>query len=176
VTDLSGQLPGLQRFATLSPIPGFRAWFERRVAEAAAGDAEAVLTEGEVAAIEAVTRDGAGDGEALLALLRSEPWWLQPAMAEAVRGPLTRLCASYLLRPDEGGRARDRVANFHLTNGARVERLNWLANPSPAGLRESFGLMVNYRYDLDRIDANHVAYLANGRVARAGAVAKLLGD
>ena len=80
------------------------------------------------------------------------------------------------MRPDENGRARDRVANFHLTNGARVERLNWLANPSPAGLPESFGMMVNYRYDLDRIDANHVAYVSQGRIARAGAVAKLLGD
>jgi malonyl-CoA decarboxylase len=174
VADLSRELPRLERFATLSPIPGFRAWFERRLA-AHSGAGEPLLTEAEIAGLEAVTADHAGDEAALLAVLASEPWWERPALAEAVRAPLTRLCATYLLTPDEAGRSPDRVANFHLTNGARVERLNWLANLSPGGLRESFGLMVNNRYELDRIDANHVAYVTQGRIARAGAVAKLLG-
>jgi malonyl-CoA decarboxylase len=174
VADLSREFPRLERFATLSPIPGFRAWFERQVAERDVSDGP-LLTEAEVAGLEAVTADHAGGAEVLAALLVAEPWWERPALAEAVRAPLTRLCATYLLGPDRHGRSPDRVANFHLTNGARVERLNWLANPSPAGMRESFGLMVNYRYELDRIDANHVGYVTEGRIARAGPVAKLLG-
>ncbi|OYV64094.1 MAG: Malonyl-CoA decarboxylase, partial [Acidiphilium sp. 21-66-27] len=71
------------------------------------------------------------------------------------------------------GRA-DPVARFHLGNGARLERINWLGNPSPRGISESFGVMVNYLYDPDAIEARHEAYLRDGTVARATAVDQLL--
>ena len=73
-----------------------------------------------------------------------------------------------------GNQALDPVARFHLSNGARVERLNWLADRSPRGLRQSAGIMVNYRYKLDEIEANHEAYTGDGRIAAAPAVRSLL--
>ena len=73
----------------------------------------------------------------------------------------------------EGGRPRDAVARFHLGNGARVERINWLGDPSPKGLKQSHGLMVNYLYDLKRLD-KHRALLAQGKIPISGAVQSLL--
>jgi malonyl-CoA decarboxylase len=68
----------------------------------------------------------------------------------------------------------DQVARFHLGNGARLERLNWLGDTSEKGLREAHGLMVNYRYDLGEIERNHEAYADGGTVAASRAVRGLL--
>ncbi|MPY94227.1 MAG: Malonyl-CoA decarboxylase [Acidimicrobiia bacterium] len=172
VADLQHDLPGLRRFATLSPIPGLRAWLERQLAEDPTGlvgllgdDQRSRLAE-----------QGGGDPEAALARLVQGPDWVEEdGVAAAVRPALLRLGAHYLVRETREGRARDRVANFHLTNGARVERLNWLGNPGPTGMAESLGLMVNYRYDPDRIEANHVDYVLRGRVPTSSTVSRLLG-
>jgi malonyl-CoA decarboxylase len=146
VEDLKTELPQLVRFSTLSPIPGFRAWLDKRIAE------------------------GGVYGE--LALPLSEPdWWKDPARAEALRAPLMRLCAEYLTNP--GGRI-DPVARFHLGNGARLERINWLGNTAPRGMQESYGLMVNYLYERDEIERNHEAFARGGTVVRSGAVDALL--
>jgi malonyl-CoA decarboxylase len=69
---------------------------------------------------------------------------------------------------------RDPVARFHLGNGARLERVNWLGNPSTRGLAESYGLMVNYLYDPDEIEANHEAFVHGGHVARSSGIDALL--
>ena len=90
---------------------------------------------------------------------------LAPLQAE-----LTRLAAIYLTDPV----GRDPVARFHLGNGARLERINWMGNPAPRGMQESFGVMVNYLYDPDSIEANHEAYATGGPVARSVAVEALL--
>jgi malonyl-CoA decarboxylase len=66
------------------------------------------------------------------------------------------------------------VARFHLGNGARVERLNWAADPSPKGLKQSFGLMVNYLYDLKRLD-KHRTMLAQGQIPMSSAIEDLYG-
>ena len=66
------------------------------------------------------------------------------------------------------------VARFHLGNGARLERINWLADPSPKGLAQSFGVMVNYLYDLDDIEKNHEAYAQQHAVVAASAVTRLV--
>jgi malonyl-CoA decarboxylase len=88
-----------------------------------------------------------------------------------LREPLLRLCARYLLHARAGsGRAYDPVAHFHLSNGARVERINWLGDVSPKGLQQSAGIMVNYLYRLADIEANHRAYRDDGRVVAASAV------
>jgi malonyl-CoA decarboxylase len=146
VEDLKAELPHLTRFSTLSPIPGFRKWLDKRIAE------------------------GAADAE--LALPLTEPdWWKDPARAEALRLPLLRLCAAYLTNP--GGRM-DPVARFHLGNGARLERINWLGNTAPRGMQESYGLMVNYLYERDEIERNHEAFARGGTVVRSGEVDALL--
>ncbi len=193
VTDLRTQLPGLETFATLSPIPGFRRWFDRQAAVAAgsagstgpsgstgsapsppSAEGPPLVTGDEARALLAFAERGELPVATLRRLLATEGWHGDPGIAAALRAPLLRACAHYLVVAIRRGRAIDRVANFHLTNGARVERLNWLANTSPAGLESSYGMMVNYRYELDRIDANHEAYLGEGRIARSSAVGRLL--
>jgi malonyl-CoA decarboxylase len=142
----------------LSPVPGFHAWLDREVRAAPGG----LLLPGERTAIEALG-EVLPQGD-LLALLEHEDWHLDKRIAGALREPLIRLCARYLLRERTAyGRALDPVAHFHLSNGARVERLNWLGDVSPKGLQQSAGIMVNYRYQLDEIESNHEAYRAEGR-------------
>jgi malonyl-CoA decarboxylase len=85
-----------------------------------------------------------------------------------------RLCVHYLVHEKTGSHARDRVAHFHLSNGARIERINWLADISPKGIHESSGLMVNYRYKEKDIEANHESYRANGEASISASVRKLL--
>jgi hypothetical protein len=88
---------------------------------------------------------------------------------------LLPLAAHYFLRAKSAdGLPVDPVARFHLGNGARLERLNWLGDVSEKGLREAHGLMVNYRYDLAEIERNHEAYENDGTVAAARAVRNLL--
>jgi malonyl-CoA decarboxylase len=164
VDDLMHELPKLKTFATLSPIPGFRVWLDRELAE---GDGR-LLTAPELARLAAVT------GEPLSAALADPAWPASAALVEALEPILQRLCARYLLQEKANGKPLDSVARFHLANGARVERLNWLADTSPKGLQESAGLMVNYLYRLADIEANHEAYVAEGRIAAASAVKSLL--
>ncbi|MEO7642438.1 MAG: malonyl-CoA decarboxylase family protein, partial [Ramlibacter sp.] len=90
-----------------------------------------------------------------------------------VRAQLLGWAARYLVKELDQGRPVDPVARFHLGNGARVERLNWGGDPSGKGLRQSYGLMVNYLYDLKRLD-KHRAQLEQGKVAVSGAVEDLL--
>ena len=91
-----------------------------------------------------------------------------------MREPLLRLCARYLLQARApSGRALDPVAHFHLSNGARVERLNWLGDVSAKGLQQSAGIMVNYLYRQGDIEANHEAYRDDGEVAASSAVRAL---
>ena len=66
-----------------------------------------------------------------------------------------------------------RLARFHLRNGARLERLNWMGDPSSSGLAQSGGMMVNYVYDEAEVVANHEAFVNEGRIAHAPAVAAL---
>ena len=66
------------------------------------------------------------------------------------------------------------MASFHLGNGARLERLNWLGDTSEKGMRDAAGLMVNYLYDLDDIEKNHEAFANSAEIAAAPAVRKLV--
>ena len=112
----------------------------------------------------------------LLRLLDRPDWREDPRIAAGLRDPLLRLCGRYLLEAHApSGRALDPVAHFHLSNGARVERLNWLGDVSEKGLQQSAGLMVNYLYDLKRLD-KHREMLAQGRMAAAPGVAGLAFD
>ncbi len=167
VADLSRDLPRLTEFATLSPLPGFRRWLDRGLAD----PHRSLLGAEDRRIIGELTPDGATGPSALSALLATD-WANNPTLARALREVLIGLACEYLLGEGDG-RSQDRVANFHLTNGAQVERLNWLANPTPAGMTESYGLMVNYRYDLARIDAHHEQYVAHGRIARSNNIARL---
>jgi malonyl-CoA decarboxylase len=153
VAELQAQVPGLRVFATLSPIPGFRAWLEE------AGALGRIVPPG--------LRQALGNGD----------WMDNPRRADALRAPLLGLCARYLvgMSPDgSSGEVKDPVARFHLSNGARLERINWRANLSPNGVQQSWGMMVNYRYRPGAIDANQEAFAFEGRAERSRGVAALL--
>jgi malonyl-CoA decarboxylase len=172
VEVLGREFPNLKQFATLSPIPGFCRWLAKREE---AGDTT-LLTPEEALAIRAAS--GAGPDVAPLTALHQliGRRGHDAATAKVLEGVLTRLCARWVAV--EGGRdpkrAADPVAHFHLSNGARVERVNWRADTSEKGMRESAGLMVNYLYDPAFIEDNHEAYVGEGRRAMASAVRKLL--
>lgn len=174
VDTLSGELRGLKNFATLSPIPGFARWLAER--EQAADDT--LLNEAEATALrKAASTPPATHPTAALALLLARRTWPRETTLNTTLEPiLVRLCARYLLT--ESGRnpkrARDPVGHFHLSNGARVERINWLADTSAKGMTESAGLMVNYLYDPAKIEDHHEAYAGEGKRAATPAVRKLL--
>jgi malonyl-CoA decarboxylase len=157
VEQLTADLPDLHRFVTLSPIPGFRDWLD---AELAAGP----LTEGERELLPA-------QPDRVRARLADEEW----STDEAIRPALLALCARYLTTVD-GGRTPDPVANFHYANGAGLERINWLADPSASGRARSSGLMANYVYEPDRIATRAERYARDGEIATSGAVRDLLAD
>jgi malonyl-CoA decarboxylase len=145
VEELKAELPQLTRFSTLSPVPGFGRWLEKRLA----GDDE------EAAALAPSKTDG---------------WWQDAALSEALRQPLMRACAKYLTDRSSPKGPSDPVARFHLGNGARLERINWLGNVAPRGIKESYGIMVNYLYDTETIEANHEAFVHDGMIARSSEV------
>ncbi len=158
---LSQELPNIRNFATLSPMPGFRAWLDA----ALAGDTEKLLSAEEFVAL------GGTDG--IKAILDRRAWPRSPETMRLLEPILPRLAARYLLIEGRAKRALDPVANFHLSNGARVERINFLADTSEKGMRESAGLMVNYLYDPARIDQNHEDYAGEGKRNAATAVRRL---
>jgi malonyl-CoA decarboxylase len=170
VDALASELPRLKSFATLSPLPGFRAWL---TAQAERGG---LLLTGDARAVQALgTGLDEDTADRILLYLLDRPDWHQDArIAAGLRDPLLRLGARYLTHAHApSGRALDPVANFHLSNGARVERLNWLGDVSAKGLAQSAGLMVNYLYRLGDIEANHEAYRDEGLVATSSAVRSL---
>ncbi|MGH6769396.1 MAG: malonyl-CoA decarboxylase [Xanthobacteraceae bacterium] len=155
VEEIARENPRLSTFVTLSPVPGFAAWLKReRVAE----DSQALSEE---------------DRAALLNLDRPG-WWQIEATRTPVMEPLLRAAAWYFLNARSGsGSPLDAVARFHLGNGARLERLNWLADTSERGIEQACGLMVNYLYELDDIEKNHEAYAQQRIVVASNAVRKL---
>lgn len=176
VAELQSELPRLKRFSTLSPAPGLR---RAVLAFLDQPSPSPLLTPEEREAIIRAAALSAADDTALLATaLTTEAWWAKPDLTAALRAPLLRLAAQYLtqtLRDEARDKPRpDPVARFHLGNGARLERINWLGNTSPRGIAESFGIMVNYLYDPEAIESRHEAYLRDGSVARAGSVDQLM--
>lgn len=179
VEELRAELPSLQCFATLSPVPGFRRWLETRLREKTLPDLPLTVEE-RIALLEAAglpPDPESGQEEtatALATLLGSDSWTKMVKLREALRPPLLRLAAIYLTQSQNLGFRIDSVARFHLGNGARLERINWLANANKSGLAESYGIMVNYLYDPATIEANHEAFARDHLVVRANAVDALL--
>jgi len=152
VEELRRELPRLDNFVTLSPVPGFMSWLKQ--------GSEVPLAE--------------ADRELVKQL--DDPNWIESEpITNELRELLEPLAAYYFLRARSAkGRIIDSVARFHLGNGARLERINWLGDLSSKGLRESAGIMVNYLYRLDDIEKNHEAYANDGEVVASSAVKKLL--
>jgi malonyl-CoA decarboxylase len=155
VEEIARENARLSTFVTLSPAPNFAQWVERELLR----DGSAVLSE--------------GDSTALAALDRSD-WLENGTVREEVEEPLMRAAAWYFLHAKtKSGTALDPVARFHLGNGARLERINFLADRSERALRQSYGVMVNYLYDLEDIEKNHEAYAQHRTVVASSAVTRL---
>ncbi len=171
VAHLADEFPNLKTYSTLSPIPGFSKWLDGLIKE---GDPK-ILLPAERNAIKAATGVSGGAKGALKDVLATPDWTTDMDLAEALKAPLTRLAARYLCEEKRrDGRARDPVAHFHLSNGARVERLNWLGDRSDKGIKQAAGMMVNYLYQLSKIEENHEAYTSSGKVAASSTVRALL--
>ena len=169
VSELLRDFPNLRTFATLSPIPGFRGWLTKLVRRGTPG----LLTAGERDRLKAATGRPTSKGS-FLRLVESGAWHDEHGLREAVRVPLMRLCAVYLSGSLGAQGVSDPVARFHLGNGARIERLNWQADPSRKGNRQAFGIMVNYLYDPALIEENHEAFVREGKAAMSGMVRTLV--
>jgi malonyl-CoA decarboxylase len=156
VEELSRELGRVTVFVTLSPAPNFAQWLKRE-----RGNAASLAIDEE-------------DREAL-AGLDAPDWWRDAARAEEMREPFLRAAAWYYMRGrNRRGRPLDAVARFHLCNGARLERLNWLGDTSERALAQSCGLMVNYLYDLGYIEKNHEAYAQQHLIVAATSISKLV--
>lgn len=159
VTELQAELPDIKTFATLSPIPGFRRWCENN-------DVSISLPQ---SVQETIKHDTGSDLDRT-----SFANWLSSGSSQLRRDVTLQLCAAYLTETKMRGGRSDPVARFHLGNGARIERINWSSDPSPKGISESYGLMVNYLYDLAHIDDNHERFAEGGMVVRSDAVDAML--
>lgn len=156
VEEIKRELPNVQTFVTLSPVPGFAAWLKRE----RASENSPLLDAASRATLEALDMPN---------------WADDPDLAEQVKTELLPLAAYYFLEAKGSrGHPLDPVARFHLGNGARLERLNFLGDRSEKGTQQSHGLMVNYLYALDKIEANHEAFAEKGQVASSSAVRKIL--
>lgn len=156
VEELARELPSLTTFVTLSPVPLFSRWLDRILAD----DPEGVLTD---------------EDRKVLQSLRDPEWNERQGDDEALKSTLMALAAHYFIRAkSQRLKPVDPVARFHLGNGARLERINWLGDVSTKGLRQAHGLMVNYRYLIKDIEKNHEAFANDGAIATSRAVKSLL--
>ena len=152
VEEIRRELPRIETFATLSPIPGLRAWVE-------------TCDDPAVERLAKVVREATQD----------ERWQEKPESSARLRTALEPLAAYYFLKARrDDNRVIDPVARFHLGNGARLERINWMGDLSQKGVAELYGLMVNYLYDLAEIEHNHEAYANEHAVVASSVVRRTL--
>ncbi|MGE5148429.1 MAG: malonyl-CoA decarboxylase [Candidatus Eiseniibacteriota bacterium] len=156
VEDICRDLPKLNTFVTLSPVTSFASWLTHE-----RGDDNSIAL-------------SAADKTAF-AVLDTPDWWRNEETAAALKEPMLRAAAWYFLRAkNKRGAPLDAVARFHLGNGARLERLNWLGDTSARAMQQAHGFMVNYLYDLDDIEKNHEAFAENRTVVASTAVQRHL--
>jgi malonyl-CoA decarboxylase len=151
--ELRNELPRIRRFATLSPLPGFRGWLRANREKLSAGAR-------------------GGDMRALFERLDA-PDWFEGEALDKCEALLMPLAAYYLTQARRGRELLDAVARFHLGNGAVMDRLNWLGDTSVHGMARSFGIMVNYVYRLAEVERNHELFVKEQRVIAGRGVTRL---
>ncbi|TYK12302.1 malonyl-CoA decarboxylase [Cucumis melo var. makuwa] len=186
ITLVKRDMPYINIFATLSPIPGFMQWLlsklssqsnraETEVASRTSRDESAstfwenILEPEEERVLIESSQDfvtGTSGMEVMFRLLTlsNHEWISSTKLLSALKQPLMRLCARYLVEEKKRGKALDSVANFHLQNGAMIERLNWMADRSVKGLLQSGGIMVNYIYRMEKIEEYAHSYFSTGQI------------
>jgi len=147
---LTLELPSLKNFVTLSPVPGFLEWLGEQAKDRA-------------------------EAKEAMDIVAEKNWHEDAQCAERAKDALLPLAAEYfLLAKREDGFPMDNVARFHLSNGAMLWRINWLADTSPVRMKQSAGIMVNYRYVLDDAEENHEEYAISGTPLVSGKVRSML--
>ena len=156
VEEICRDLPKLSTFVTLSPVSNFAHWLTREIK----AESSPAVSESD---------------RAVFSLLERPHWWTDPEIFSKLEEPLLRVAAFYYLRAKTPrGLPLDAVARFHLGNGARLERINWLADTSAKAIAQSHGLMVNYQYDLADIEKNHESFAEGRTVVAASGVQRML--
>ncbi len=153
VAELSAEFPNLKHFSTLSPVPGFMKWLSS--------------VKGRVGSL------SAGKTTKVKKVLQEEGWHQQGDLPEQFKDQLVHLMAHYLVNEKRKDRPLDPVSRFHLGNGARLERINWMGDVSANGLKQSAGMLVNYYYSLKDIEKNHEAFVNEKKVVASSAVLSL---
>ena len=174
IDDLKRDFPRLTTFATLSPIPTLRRWVDKNPDVWAQ-----VFTDDLIARVARMVGSKGPSVQSvddIRKLVANDAWVGNARLARALQPGLTRLAARYFLNAKSGARPYDPVSRFHLGNGARIERINYLADTSANGLKQSFGLMVNYLYDPDAIETNVEAFSRDGAVVTSGTVRRAARD
>jgi malonyl-CoA decarboxylase len=156
VNQIAAEMPGVKTFSSLSPIPGFADWLRE---ELHSGKSE-FIPEKE---------------KKILRILDEGDWFAHKKICNELKSPLMKACANYLVSVKRKDKPVNPVARFHFGNGAQLYRINWMGNNSAHGIEESFGLMVNYLYDLKKIESNHEAYVKRGQLPLSKSVRGLLG-
>jgi malonyl-CoA decarboxylase len=159
VERLQKELPSLETFCTLSPIPGFRQWLESDVARhdwISATDCHILA--------EILNCTPERSVQMLLEKLQNLDDHTALTSLPGVREVMLRWTAHYLFHEKHRRKPLDRVARFHISNGAVMDRLHWTADMSPKGWRNSFGIMVTYRYDLMQLELNQMNFESNNLI------------
>jgi malonyl-CoA decarboxylase len=165
--QLQRELPSLRSFCTLSPIPGFTDWLLRRSQQQIERGGLPLRAAERAVAARALLAQRRG------AELASLAGAFTPDGVDAAERDALLTLAGFYLAHDSALPGGDPVAKFHLGNGARLERLNWAADLSRKGFKQSLGIMVNYLYDLSEVEDNHERF-AHGEVVTARRIAKQL--
>lgn len=168
VEELRGELPGLEQFVTLSPMPRFAAALRGALEGKPDGIDQAPLQKVLDEHGERLTQAaGSEDPQQALVQMLGTPLEHQTALEE----PLRQLALAYLLQRSKRG-LLDPVAAFHLANGARLEAIDSFADTSERGLRNAFGMMVNYLYEPEQVEANHERFVSDGVIAMSRPLAR----
>ncbi|MEM7617239.1 MAG: malonyl-CoA decarboxylase family protein, partial [Pseudomonadota bacterium] len=167
VDKLTRDYPNLKDFVTLSPIPGFKKWLDKNlstnyqlISENHKDNLIKNFNDKQISKNDHIN-------DILINLLSDNSWVKDQQISQSLMPIMYNLCQKYLCTVKDNGKVIDPVANFHLSNGARIEYINWLANLSEKGMQESYGMMVNYRYILNKIDINHENYMQKEFIAKS---------
>jgi malonyl-CoA decarboxylase len=174
VAELAAELPNVKTYSTLSPLPTFsRALQDQRSEDGFTRERLSRLLVDDASYLMQAARQR--DPVEALFLLLEKPL----ANKNVLKRPLERLALAYLTQVRQKGKLYDAVATFHLSNGARIERINAFGNLRPYGLKDSYGVTVNYRYLVAELEENHERFVrgeiqvAQGLAAEFKSVAQL---
>ncbi|MDR0454219.1 MAG: malonyl-CoA decarboxylase [Deferribacteraceae bacterium] len=168
IDSMSRDFPKIKNFATLSPIPGLIKWMENNPEELTGAcypsDWKYLAKAGVTSPQSPIFRD---------IVKNPQKYFDNTELITALKTPLIRTAAKFLTTLHADGRPIDFVARFHLGNGARVEKLNWMADNSPKGVSQSLGLMVNYLYDISKLEKNIEKFTVEGKISASSAIKEM---